>query len=671
MDEVKFGAPYIDIDEWRDAPRRHRYVHGGFEDTHTRFSFYFPPIEHYGGRFFQYLEGGAGGHENLLAEGGYAGLGVAWMFDLAFDELGGYLVESNQGHFTGEGLGTRRDGSAEADMHLFGASAECAMYGKQLAGEMYGSGPHHGYVFGVSGGGLRSTYCLENRPDVWDGAAPHAGVGKTTQWSAWARAWLIARDKFAQVTDALEPGGSGEPFAGLTHAERGAVAELYRRGWPRGAENQFARFGPWAFTMFHIIQEDPSYLDDFWNQPGYQGHDDPQSLAAYVVTAKATVQGVVGQRELAEDPFAGMAVRFGTAGANENPTLGIAVDLDGDPEGLFMSKVTVLSGRAAGREVYISGIVSRNLMPFVETAPDAFNDVEPGDEVMVDNRDFVAFCHYHRYNIAGLLPGRPIGHEFLPWCVDGRPIYPQREHAASKVEVSGEFRGKMIYVQPTLDDMVWFNNATYYDRLVRDHLGDGVDDRYRLWWVENAAHGSPEMIGPMQTPEKDPGVWRSRLVSYDGVTSQALRDLVKWVEDDVPAPAYTGYAETRDNALVLPATAAERGGVQPVVQASANGGTRAEVAVGSPVTFQGTAEQPPGAGAIVRAQWDFEGRGTWEHTDDTVDGSQATVATRATHTYREPGTYFACYRVGAHRDGAEGKGLPVENLARVRVVVTA
>jgi len=30
-----FAQPYIDIDEWRDAPVRHRYVHGGFKGTDT------------------------------------------------------------------------------------------------------------------------------------------------------------------------------------------------------------------------------------------------------------------------------------------------------------------------------------------------------------------------------------------------------------------------------------------------------------------------------------------------------------------------------------------------------------------------------------------------------------------------------------------------------------
>src|SRR5690606_17938283 len=50
-----FADPYIDLDEWRDLPVRHRYVHGGFKGTDTRFSFYFPPKDQYQGRFFQHF----------------------------------------------------------------------------------------------------------------------------------------------------------------------------------------------------------------------------------------------------------------------------------------------------------------------------------------------------------------------------------------------------------------------------------------------------------------------------------------------------------------------------------------------------------------------------------------------------------------------------------------
>src|SRR6516165_9104140 len=98
-----FGPAFIDIDEWRESPRRHRYVHGGFEGTHTRFSFYMPPPELYQGRLFQFLEGGTGGHENTLAQaymGQVFGEDGAWPFYIVFERLGGLLVESNQGHFT-------------------------------------------------------------------------------------------------------------------------------------------------------------------------------------------------------------------------------------------------------------------------------------------------------------------------------------------------------------------------------------------------------------------------------------------------------------------------------------------------------------------------------------------------------------------------------------------
>src|SRR6478609_4129930 len=53
--DTLFKEPYIDVDEWRDVPVRHRYVHGGFKGTDARFSFYFPPKEKYAGHFFQYI----------------------------------------------------------------------------------------------------------------------------------------------------------------------------------------------------------------------------------------------------------------------------------------------------------------------------------------------------------------------------------------------------------------------------------------------------------------------------------------------------------------------------------------------------------------------------------------------------------------------------------------
>ena len=119
-----FGPPFVDVDEWRDSPVRHRYVHGGFEGTDTRFSFYLPPAEQFGGRFIHLIEGGSGGHETTAMSpfSSMAGIGFAI-------SCGAYLVESNQGHFGGD-LSILR---TEPTIHAYRASAQSARYSKVVA----------------------------------------------------------------------------------------------------------------------------------------------------------------------------------------------------------------------------------------------------------------------------------------------------------------------------------------------------------------------------------------------------------------------------------------------------------------------------------------------------------------------------------------------------------
>src|SRR6185437_9650444 len=52
-----FDTAYVDIDEVRTDFVPHRFIHGGFKGTGTRFSFHFPAAEHCQGRFLQQLEG--------------------------------------------------------------------------------------------------------------------------------------------------------------------------------------------------------------------------------------------------------------------------------------------------------------------------------------------------------------------------------------------------------------------------------------------------------------------------------------------------------------------------------------------------------------------------------------------------------------------------------------
>ena len=107
---LTYDKPYIDVDEWRDTPRRHRYIHGGFENSHLMFSVYLPPKELYKERFLLELEGGAGGEDKMMTGPSIFASNESrswdWLFNLAFDDLGAYLVETNEGHYPDEGLGT-------------------------------------------------------------------------------------------------------------------------------------------------------------------------------------------------------------------------------------------------------------------------------------------------------------------------------------------------------------------------------------------------------------------------------------------------------------------------------------------------------------------------------------------------------------------------------------
>ena len=94
----------------------------------------------------------------------------------------------------------------------------------------------------------------------------------------------------ADVIDAVEPGGHGDPFAGLSTEQREALAAMYSAGFPRGAESSFGTSGYAGTFASHISaleKHDPTYIDDFWNVPGYIGADG--ELASSLIEEKTAV----------------------------------------------------------------------------------------------------------------------------------------------------------------------------------------------------------------------------------------------------------------------------------------------------------------------------------------------------------------------------------------------
>jgi hypothetical protein len=679
-----FGAPYVDVDEWREKPYPHRHVHGGFADCDTRFAFSFPSSEEWQGRMYMPMEGAHAGHEEAF--GGPMGELIGGLALTV--RLGGYMAESNMGH-----IGDDIDPKGGEDPTLYGwrAAAETGRFSKHVAAQVYGRPPHHSYVWGGSGGGRRSPLVLENAPDVFDGALPFMGGGDVRPFPATERikgaqvmsfacmfnVHRLLRDpaKALPLIDAMQPGGSADPFAGLSSHEREELASLYKQGFPLGDE--FMIFTPmgqiWLWTSIAdlLVEQDPGYFSDFWSKTGYIGHDSPEVVLPDLIDVTTTVDRVISARDLLKDPtFAGdeyllMRAMAGLM-ASDAATLDTpyALEISGLPEGYRLGAgLQMISGDAKGRQLYCIGAAG-NLFAgdgHGEANLERFNGVKAGDEVHVDNRKFLAFCYFHRHHVMD-------ENQFDSLRMAGRPIYRQHPIPLMSplmgVSYTGHYEGKLLWIHHTHDSSLWPSQGIIYEAATKQAQGaDGARERFRLQWTENAEHVGPAILP--SSPLRASSTW---LVDYTPIIEQGLADLARWVEEDVP-PAATTYTYA-DGQVRLPAEAAERGGVQPVVTVTAGGGSRIDVAVGTAVTFDVHAEAPEAGGTIISVHWDFDGRGKFPFRHDEVDGTKTEVRLTTTHTYEVPGTYFATALVASHRDGDVGaKVRRLQNLASARVVV--
>jgi hypothetical protein len=126
-----------------------------------------------------------------------------------------------------------------------------------------------------------------------------------------------------------------------------------------------------------------------------------------------------------------------------------------------------------------------------------------------------------------------------------------------------------------------------------------------------------------------------------------------------------------DSQVVVPASAAQRQGVQPVIALTVNGAARADVTAGEPITFTAVIEVPPSTGSITSAEWDFEGAGNYPLLEPLLDTHFSRLVLTKTYSFSKPGTYFPVLRVASQRQGdAKTAFARAANLGRVRVVVT-
>ncbi len=684
--DTLFKEPYIDTDEWRDKPVLHRYVHGGFKGSEARFSFYFPAKEKYQGRFFQYitpfpdnenLSQGASGEEDKI------GFAITH---------GSYFIETNQG---GK-IDFSKPQAGDPTIAAYRMNAAAAQFSRVVAKEIYGGKRPFGYCFGGSGGAYRTVGGIENTQDVWDGAVPYvlgSPVAIPNVFTVRMYAMRVLKDKFPQIIDALEPGGSGNPYEGLNEEEKEALQEVTKMGFPQQSWYGYKKMGIHGFLVLYqgVVGADRKYFDnDFWKLPGYLGYNPPASFVKARIQKQSEIKKGIASDEAVSigltQPVS--PTERGTADAawksigGVEGTMPVAFQLQDVLPGIdFMGgDLIIRSGAAAGKVLQITKIVGDKVVLGPADAR-VLVQLKPGDTVQVDNSNFLAVQTYHRHQVPGI--------EYYVWNQfrdsAGNPIYPQRPlllgplftRGAAGVLPTGKFKGRMILLESLWDREAFAWQADWYRTKVKENLGDSTDNYFRLWYTDHALHGDIAI-------EDDP----THTVSYLGVLHQALLDLSAWVEKGI-APAATTNYKIVDGQVVVPPTADERKGIQPVVTAKVNGGKRADVKVGEPVTFTAVIEVPKNMGKVIAAVWNFEGVPNdlekmdlhgWNFENSPVfpvkavitptNKSGSTVTLKTTYSFTKPGTYFPTLRVASQRQGdAKTIYTRIQNLDRVRVVV--
>lgn len=666
--DPQFQSPVIDMNEERSRELlggdviTYHYIHGYFEGTNLKFLYCFPQKDAYQRRFFQHLSPFPGPDEELAA------LDKTGEDDfIAFALIhGGAYVESNMA--SAAVFGSNPDPTI-----IYRTSAAVAEYCRTVAQELYGPHRVYGYVFGGSGGGYKTMSCIENT-NAFDGAVPFvigSPVSLPNCLTVLAHGARLLRNCWGKIVDALEPGGSGDPYEELNEEEAAALREITLMGFPPRMCFTYAGTDDGSLPVLTpgVKEMDPDYFTDYWTKPGYLGTAPNSSAVRDRICMRTRVVSAGIPEKQAEQQ--GADGRNGTDDAwqkmlTDGSAAYIEVEQVPQGENLFLRGVDIHfeSGAAKGKTLRLGSIQGKWLIPGASYGMDDLEEVirslRPGDEVFLDNSDYIAIQTYHRHQV----PADSSFHAFDQYRnPDGTPAIPQRPKVISYGFTAGgcgsvqdgQVQGKVIIMNNLMDgDFPW--QADWYRRKIEEVKGENASDWVRLWYNDNAPHGDVSDTGE-----------NLRMVSYLGMLRQALVDLAAWVEKGVVPPENTGY-KLVDNQVELEASAQARHGIQPVVELFADGVKCAHVKAGCSVHFYAEVDIPTGGGCLEQAEWSFEGEQDYPYEGIVQEQQAQRAVLTAEHTFTAPGTYFPVVRVTTNRNRGDGY-TRLRNLCRVRVIV--
>lgn len=683
-----YQDPYVDVEEIRSriAPDGreliYRYVHGGFRGTDVKFSFCFPRRDAFRGRFFQYLSPFPGPDEEL-ASLSRSGPDDAISFCLL---NGAYFVESNMGSKSMFAPG-------DDAKNRWKSSAAVAEFSRRKAIEIYACPRPAGIVFGGSGGGYKAMACIENT-DAWDGAAAFvigSPVSLPNTITMHAQGQRELRNCFGKIIDNLDAGSSVDMTDGLTESEAAMLRELTGMGFPPMAWYLEASGkiddGSLPVLTPGIKMADPDYFTDFWNVPGYLGSD-PSSRAArdrLVFHGRVKTVHLPGQPETLEEEKT-IESRNGVDDAwkkmlTDGKDAWIEVEALPAGEDLYLKGVNITfeTGEAKGMQLLLGGMerdkingggyLSIGLCYGMDDLPGVLSKVKPGDQLKLDNSDYIAVQSYYRHQV-------PEDRSFHAWDqfrkADGSPALPQRRNvmgysmSGTGTVQDGDIQGKVIVVQSLMDESTCPWCGDWYRGKVIEAKGSEED--FRLYYMQRCMHNNSN------------DSCNNMVVNYMGALYQTLLDLAAWIQEGKEPLPSTNY-ERVGGQIREEQNAAKRGGIQPGITLTANGQKCARVKEGGEFVLRAEAVMPENAGEITaisfdfRDRWDFPERikglfpikGTLNKTEkDGVKGAWSELIYR----FDEPGTYFISSRVSGERSGDKKNPFTqIKNLDRVRVIV--
>ncbi|WWD01009.1 hypothetical protein V866_007947 [Kwoniella sp. B9012] len=610
----------------------HHLVSGYFVNTTTRFNVYLPPKESWQGRFYQHMYPS----QTQNATDDYLGFGA---------EAGGYTVQ-----VSGQ-IGYRHEAAA-------------AKYSRQIAAEYYGVDAEsiNGYAYGGSGGSYQTIGALENTQDVWQGFVPYIMAFPKSipdEVSEIAFGALFLQDATGSISDAVLPGGSGQPYAGLSELQASVLGETSFNGIPIGAWDvlNYTMASQLLRGFWPVIQGiDPTFGDDFWNKPSYLGTENSERgdfLRAHRFVGSVNIGQI--STNSSTDNVSSVSIPSLNVDGLVNRTI-----LAGD------TAVFSIVDRDNTTVANVTGTLDHDAKVFTLTTGVSSESLSSGLKLHYDNSFYLAAHAYARSQVPAQSEGYYTFDQYR--SENGSALYPQRalemgplfaQSPSGGATYTGQISVKTIMVQNLLDVDAFPWNADWYRQRVRQALNADPETQTRIWYQQNADHFD---IADLSLSN------RTRVIFYDPYLWQALKDVANWHEQGIEPPRSSQY--TNDNAQIsVPYDVNQRGGIQPAVKLDVDGEQRVAVSAGEAVTFQGEAKAVPYTGKIVQIAWDYEETGNY--TIVPLASAEECLSFTGWHTYSKSGEYYAAIRVATNRDGNLNENYLLHyNLARVRVVVT-